>query len=86
MMSSTGRLIAKVKPHIPMIKFRAGKSPVSLQKPLAAVTSLKSHNTSTTSSKEKGPVIEFGQLPLKFRRAQIETDEMEFIMRGGPDL
>ncbi|XP_071965205.1 alpha-ketoglutarate dehydrogenase component 4-like [Antedon mediterranea] len=85
-MSSTGRMITKLKPHIPMIKFRSGKNLISAQKPVAVASNLTTNKPSTASSKPRGPVIDLSQLPFKFRRAEIDVNEMEYIMRGGPDL
>ncbi|XP_041464354.1 28S ribosomal protein S36, mitochondrial-like [Lytechinus variegatus] len=85
---SANRVIQAIRPHIPLIKFRAGGGGLRKVIPPAAVTSTP-HPSSSSSlrppSNRRSDAPEFFQLDPKYHRNAITQEEIDFINRGGPD-
>ncbi|XP_001199436.1 28S ribosomal protein S36, mitochondrial-like isoform X2 [Strongylocentrotus purpuratus] len=84
---SANRVVQAIRPHIPLIKFRAGGG-IRRVIPAGAVTATP-HPNSTSSLKppstRRSDAPEFFQLHPKYHRTILTQEEMEYINRGGPD-
>jgi len=85
---NTGTQVLKsMKPHLPMIKFRAGSGGVHAVTGPSSVGS----TSSPTSIAKKQPIgstsssgtLEDWQLPFRYRRRPISEEEVAYINRGG---
>ncbi|XP_062584500.1 alpha-ketoglutarate dehydrogenase component 4-like [Saccostrea cucullata] len=90
MASSTARAFQTVKPHIPLIKFRAGKQTTANPAILTPVSQTKETERSPSTSNKTnvaspGTTLEHQQLPKRYARLPLSLEEMEYIQRGGPD-
>ncbi|XP_020328832.1 28S ribosomal protein S36, mitochondrial isoform X4 [Oncorhynchus kisutch] len=91
-MAAVGRVVQAVKPHAPLMKFPSREgvprlsvgspssppvvAPPLLSRPPRPVTLLSGTPDSVATVKE---------LPQRYRRRALETDEMDYIQRGGPE-
>merc|ERR1712037_527804 len=75
------RSIATVKPHVPLIKFRAGA-------PVAAATSQpEAVAAQVAPSAGAGPMVyEWYDTPSKYRKGLLDETELECINMGGADV
>jgi len=70
-------VLTRVKPHIPLIKFRKGGRAASGTAPTGS--------SAAVGSTARGSGIDEQQLPPRYHRKPITQQEMEMIERGGPD-
>ncbi|XP_050699080.1 alpha-ketoglutarate dehydrogenase component 4-like [Eriocheir sinensis] len=83
-MEAARAALRMVKPHIPMIKFRKG-SPMELVRGGGAPGGMAGPSPSGAAAVTQAPrVLEEWEVPLKYRRATITEEEIEYINRGGP--
>ncbi|XP_026466778.1 uncharacterized protein LOC113370323 [Ctenocephalides felis] len=75
--------LQSAKARIPMIKFRKGAA-VSADHNTSGSKSQSQGNSMNMSSAYSTEAIEDWQLPLKWRRRNIDLDEVDYINRGGP--
>ncbi|XP_037510574.1 alpha-ketoglutarate dehydrogenase component 4 isoform X1 [Rhipicephalus sanguineus] len=96
MASSSARVIQAVKPHNPLIKFRAGSARTErvLTGPTQTTTSSAAMKaTSSSAPAESKPVgslprgsgIDESQLPARYARKPLSQYEGDYIQRGGPE-
>jgi len=74
---SVARALAKVKPHIPLIKFRKGLDPNP---------SVSQVEASVVESMLSNPVLEFWELPHKYKKPALSDKEIDAINQGGGDV
>ena len=72
--------MANVKPHTPLIKFRAGIA-VSVQQQIAPTAIL-----GALASVVAGGCLDWWEIPTKFRRESIDDLECEAINMGGREM
>ncbi|XP_033633823.1 28S ribosomal protein S36, mitochondrial-like [Asterias rubens] len=82
-MSAARVVIQRVRPHVPLIKFRFSKAT-----PGPAISSSKAQSNSSTSkvSTRRGEGIDFTSLPTKYKRLPMSIEEMDCINSGGSEL
>merc|ERR1711990_1315112 len=72
------RSLATVKPHVPLIKFRAGA-------PVAATS--QPEPVAAQAAPSAGPMVhEWYDTPLKYRKGLLDETELECINMGGADV
>merc|ERR1711874_165689 len=72
------RSLATVKPHVPLIKFRAGA-------PVAATS--QPEPVAAQAAPLAGPMVhEWYDTPLKYRKGLLDETELECINMGGADV
>ncbi|XP_011494260.1 PREDICTED: 28S ribosomal protein S36, mitochondrial [Ceratosolen solmsi marchali] len=80
-----------VQAHVPMIRFRKG---VNNRVAAVVAKSAPSGSGGVSANKPEGatgpnvvvlPIIDDFQLPVRFQRRPIDTNEIEYINRGGPE-
>lgn len=79
------RVIAAVKPHVPLIKFPTRiKWTPKLQDPQVPSTP---HMAAPVQHTPIAPdtIDVFRVVPKRFRRRPADVEELEFIQRGGPE-
>merc|ERR1740128_627621 len=73
------RTLATAKPHVPLIKFRAGA-------PVAAATS-QPEPVAAQVAPSAGPMVhEWYDTPFKYRKGLLDEAELECINMGGADI
>lgn len=96
MASSSGRVIQAIKPHNPLIKFRAGSARpdrvlTGPTQTTAASTAMKATSSAAPAiskpvgSAPRGSGIDESQLPARYARKPLSQYEGEYIQRGGPE-
>ncbi|XP_038074191.1 28S ribosomal protein S36, mitochondrial-like isoform X2 [Patiria miniata] len=80
---SAARAIERIRPHIPLIKFRFVKG--STGSVAIGASKAKSNSSTSNVGTRRGDSIEFTSLPLKYRRLALTPQEVDYINRGGPD-
>ncbi|XP_077556919.1 alpha-ketoglutarate dehydrogenase component 4 isoform X2 [Haemaphysalis longicornis] len=93
MASSSGRVIQAIKPHNPLIKFRAGSARPDRgpTQTTAASTAMKATSSAAPAiskpvgSAPRGSGIDESQLPARYARKPLSQYEGEYIQRGGPE-
>ncbi|KAM9544930.1 alpha-ketoglutarate dehydrogenase component 4-like isoform 2-T4 [Salvelinus alpinus] len=95
-MAAVGRVVQAVKPHAPLMKFpsREGVPRLNVQETLKTLA-VGSPSSPPLLSRPPGPVTLLSgtpdsvatvkELPQRYRRRALETDEMDYIQRGGPE-
>jgi len=68
---------AVVKPHVPMIKFRKGQSPI--------ISDSQAPVTPQTEAVAAPGVYEWWEVPGRFKRGSIDQTECDVINMGGGD-
>ncbi|XP_045215765.2 alpha-ketoglutarate dehydrogenase component 4-like [Mercenaria mercenaria] len=87
-MTSVGRTLQAVRPHIPLIKFPSRVNGVNAGVAWnMAQSSPQPSSPSMLSNSSRSPVSSSGleTVPSKYRRKPISIEEMEYIERGGPE-
>eukprot|EP00088_Acartia_fossae_P050755 TRINITY_DN56919_c0_g1_i1.p1 TRINITY_DN56919_c0_g1~~TRINITY_DN56919_c0_g1_i1.p1 ORF type:complete len:148 (+),score=16.62 TRINITY_DN56919_c0_g1_i1:44-487(+) len=76
--------LQKVAPHIPLIKFRKG---LPLSQPAENVAQAQENvlHSDETSGSGDGNSLEWWQIPSKYRRPAIDSDECNEINSGGAE-
>ncbi|KAL1420965.1 hypothetical protein MTO96_004331 [Rhipicephalus appendiculatus] len=93
MASSSARVIQAVKPHNPLIKFRAGSARTGRGPTQTTASSAAMKATSSATPAESKPVgslprgsgIDESQLPARYARKPLSQYEGDYIQRGGPE-
>ncbi|XP_037510575.1 alpha-ketoglutarate dehydrogenase component 4 isoform X2 [Rhipicephalus sanguineus] len=93
MASSSARVIQAVKPHNPLIKFRAGSARTERGPTQTTTSSAAMKATSSSAPAESKPVgslprgsgIDESQLPARYARKPLSQYEGDYIQRGGPE-
>merc|ERR1712029_1149047 len=98
MSSAASRLIQKIKPHIPLIKFRKGSLPGTLAAPAVtgpspsaaafvqeATAAMAPPPPSTAFKAVQMPVREWWDTPARFKRREVDILECDLINGGGCD-
>jgi len=76
--SAAVRTLATVKPHVPMIKFRAGA-------PVAATA--QPEPVAAQAAPSSGPLVyEWYDTPAKYRKGLMDEAELDCINMGGADV
>ncbi|CAE1262441.1 MRPS36 [Acanthosepion pharaonis] len=70
--------------EIEFIECPLGAASLYLVTPSAAPHSTSSSSTRMVERMQQGSGIEWSQMPDKYHRKQLTTEEIEFIERGGP--
>jgi len=79
--SILGSEMKKVEPHVPMIRFRKNKTKLGNIADKVIVPSV----PSVEKSVSRNEVLEWWQLPKKYKKREIQTNEIEVINAGGAD-
>ncbi|XP_038074189.1 28S ribosomal protein S36, mitochondrial-like isoform X1 [Patiria miniata] len=82
---SAARAIERIRPHIPLIKFRFVKGSTGTGSVAIGASKAKSNSSTSNVGTRRGDSIEFTSLPLKYRRLALTPQEVDYINRGGPD-
>jgi len=79
------RVIAAVKPHVPLIKFptRIKWTPKLQEVSAQAAPRMAAPVQHTPIAQDTIDV--FRVVPTKFRRRTVDIEELEYIQRGGPE-
>jgi hypothetical protein len=82
------RVLAAVKPHIQMIKFRKNSLvPVTMKEPEVIEVKAKAEapvpSTPSISWSATPISLEWWETPAKYKRSQIDQDECDIINSGG---
>jgi len=92
MAANTTKVLGSIRPHIPMIRFPIRGCSASTQKTVTTHTTQVSKPVEpaiqiqpTYQKPVPGSGIETSQLPARLRRQLIEEEEINYIMRGGPE-
>ena len=96
MASRATQMLAAIKPHVPMIKFRKGviisptNEAITASIPVASKTIAPAEPTVTANEptgniKSSVQLHEWWETPFKFKRRQIDQLEIDVINSGGSD-
>jgi len=92
MAANTAKVLGSVRPHLPLIRFplrgcsastqkAVPTNTIQVNKPVEPATQI----IPTYQKPVPGSGIETSQLPARLRRQLIEEEEINYIMRGGPE-
>ncbi|XP_032805066.2 alpha-ketoglutarate dehydrogenase component 4 [Petromyzon marinus] len=84
-MAASARVVQLVKPRIPLIKFRSRNPPKVSNAQELGKTAINLVGTAGSMPVKSLPMETLDPLPPRFRRKALDTIEMEYIQRGGPD-
>jgi len=93
--AAVAQAFKSMKPHVPLIRFRkgsggsshavAGHSVPSSAPAMMGGGAMRNATPLKPNQAYQLPVIEDWQLPARFRRRELDQDEIDFINRGGPE-
>lgn len=84
-MAASARVVQLVTPRIPLIKFRSRNTPTVSNAQELGKTAIDLVGTARPVAVKSLPMETLEPLPPRFRRKPLDTIEMEYIQRGGPD-